>query len=183
MKDSECYSAHNGHKEPQIPYMPSPWVQGPMQETHTRRPWCTSIDASGNLQTINLTYPDIMTSLPYGVTETYQSSTASKTLGFGWRGVYSTYAIYGQTEPLKALTPLKAEFNLPNNMLFRFLQLRHATQAQFSQPPLQSSPNPLIAITKDTDPKKLISCFYTMLTTPVATKITQSQTSLGKRSG
>lgn len=115
-----------------------------------------------------------MTSLPYGVTETYQSSTASKTLGFGWRGVYSTYAIYGQTEPLKALTPLKAEFNLPNNMLFRFLQLRHATQAQFSQPPLQSSPNPLIAITKDTDPKKLISCFYTMLTTPVATKITHS---------
>lgn len=73
---------------------------------------------------------------------------------------------------LKNFDTLKEEFHLANNMVFRFLQLRHAIQAQFPQPPPRSAPNPLIAIIKDTDPKKLISCFYNMLTIPIATKIT-----------
>lgn len=71
----------------------------------------------------------------------------------------------------KTFEVLKEEFTLQNNMFYQFLQIRHAAQTQFSQSLLQSTPNPIIAIIKNTDPKKLISCFYNMLSIPTLSKM------------
>lgn len=72
---------------------------------------------------------------------------------------------------LKSFNMLKEEFTLPNYMMFRFLQVKHAVQTQFPISPPQPTPNVIMAIVKNTDPKKLTSPFYNILITPVATKL------------
>lgn len=47
-------------------------------------------------------------------------------------------------------------------MLFRYLQIRHAFRAQFPQ----LDNNPLMEVIRSSDPKKLISVFYSMLLLP-----------------
>lgn len=70
---------------------------------------------------------------------------------------------------LKTFETLKCEFALPNQMFFRYIQLRHAFHAQYPADDLTLKDNPLMAAIKFPDPKKLISQFYAMLTIPRAT--------------
>lgn len=72
---------------------------------------------------------------------------------------------------LKTFDSLREEFTLLNHMFFRFLQLRHVTQSQFPNSIPHPTPNVNMAVLKSTDPHKLISAFYSMLSTPVSTKI------------
>lgn len=71
---------------------------------------------------------------------------------------------------LKTFERLQTEFALPNQMLFRYIQLRHAFYTQFPQGETNLTNNPLMEALKCPDPKKLISQFYQMLTLPQATK-------------
>lgn len=70
---------------------------------------------------------------------------------------------------LKTFDRLKTEYMLPNQMLFRYMQLRHAFYAQFPSGECHMVGNPLMEAVKCPDPKKLISQFYSMLTIPQAT--------------
>ena len=86
------------------------------------------------------------------------------------RGIYYLHHLLSEGN-LKSYQTLKEEFTLHDNMRFRFFQIRHAIQTQFSRTYPQPTPHPIVAIVKGKDPNKLISAFYAMLSTPVATKI------------
>lgn len=70
---------------------------------------------------------------------------------------------------IKPFHALKVEFDLPNRMLFRYIQVRHALQSQFctSIPQLESTN--LAGVILGVDPKKLISALYNLLLAPRAT--------------
>lgn len=70
---------------------------------------------------------------------------------------------------LKTIDRLKSEFALPDQMQFRYLQLRHAFRAQFLANSIPVANNPLMEAIKCPDPKKLISQFYGMPLLPRAT--------------
>lgn len=106
-----------------------------------------------------------MTILPCGITRIFRSFNIFKIWGSGLDRVYFIYTTFCQTGLSKTLTPSSG------NLHCRFLQLRHATHSQFLQSPPQPTPNPIIAVVKDTDPKKLISCFYNTLNAPVSAKV------------
>lgn len=72
---------------------------------------------------------------------------------------------------LKSFNDLTEEFSLPPHMLYRYLQVKHAMQRQFRALFPQCIPNALMAMVKDTDPRKLISAFYNILLTPAASKL------------
>ena len=83
-------------------------------------------------------------------------------------GIYYLHHLFSNGT-LKNFERLQNEFLLPNSLLFQFLQVHHAVQAQFTQPLPQSSPNVVMAIVKGEDPRRLISDFYVMLLTPSST--------------
>ncbi|PIO11944.1 hypothetical protein AB205_0020800, partial [Aquarana catesbeiana] len=69
---------------------------------------------------------------------------------------------------VKLFQTLIDDFALPNHMLFRYLQIRHALNTQFGSPiPALEVPLP-VDIIMGKDSKKLISQFYTYLTRPAA---------------
>lgn len=86
------------------------------------------------------------------------------------RGIHYLNHLISDGE-LKSFNNLQEEFALPNNMFFRYLQIRHALSAQFPETTPQSIPNSIIAVVKSTDPQKLISSFYNMLIIPSSTKL------------
>lgn len=83
------------------------------------------------------------------------------------RVIYLSQLIAGGA--VKTFQALKEEFDLPNHMFFRYLQVRHALQSQFSAsiPILESGT--LVDVILGEDPKKLISILYNQLLLPLAT--------------
>lgn len=89
------------------------------------------------------------------------------------QGIYLLSRVLHNGE-IKTFDQLKAEFNLPNYMLFRFFQVHHALRTQFMDTyPTLSSIDVLEVIYRE-EPRQLISLLYNMLTTPPATKLTYS---------
>lgn len=86
------------------------------------------------------------------------------------KGIYYLHHLF-TNGTFKTFEALKMEFQIPNQMFYCYLQIRHAIQTQFSGGLPQPTPNPIIAIVKDTDSKKLISCFYNMLSAPTSAKL------------
>lgn len=74
--------------------------------------------------------------------------------------IYLSQVVAGGT--VKSFQTFKDKFALPNHMLFRYLQLRHALNTQFrnSIPTLQVPL--LVDIVLGKDPKKRISQIYTV---------------------
>lgn len=62
-----------------------------------------------------------------------------------------------ESEP-KTFQTLKEEFSIPNHLLFRYLQLRHAVRMQFTL-----DIPPVLNIILGADPTKLISNLYDLL--------------------
>lgn len=73
-----------------------------------------------------------------------------------------------QNGELKTFDRLKSEFTIPNQMFFRYLQIRHTFRTQFPAGNPSLDNNPLMEVIKSTDTKKRISHFYNMLSLPQA---------------
>lgn len=85
--------------------------------------------------------------------------------------IYLSHVLTG-TGPI-SFQSLKERFSLPNQLLFRYLQLRHAHRAQMASTTIGLETPPVLDILLRVDPTKLISNLYYVLRLHRSHKVSQ----------
>lgn len=85
-------------------------------------------------------------------------------------GIVYLYQVMTTSGP-KTFQTLKDKFSLPNHLLFRYLQLRHALQTQFRNLNVSLVTHPVLDIILGTEPSKLISNLYSTIHLPTVTAL------------